>query len=298
MKELANYKNSFENKIKRKEEVPEDARGSLTKDVYTDINDRFYGNNNLTAGSGHHGTLVAGVIGAVRNNNLGIDGIVNDVKIMAIRAVPGGDEHDKDVALAIRYAVDNGAKVINMSFGKPVSPYKQFVDEAVRYAASKGVLLVHGSGNDGKDIDKDIFYPNPVFLDGTTATNYITVGASGDPSTGGYAASFSNYSDKWVDVFAPGMYIYSTANDNIYEAADGTSLASPVVTGVAALIKSYYPQLTPEQIIRIIKNSGTSINEEVPLPGDEKKTIKFSRLSSSGRIINAFEAVKLAEGMK
>ena len=297
LKELTDYKNQLDNKIDRKVNPPQDWRSPLVKDNYTDINDRYYGNNNLATGSGDHGTLVAGVIGAKRHNGIGIDGIADNVRIMAIRAVPGGDEHDKDVALAIRYAVDNGAKIINMSFGKPVSPYKQFVDDAVKYAASKGVLLVHGSGNDGKDISKDIFYPNPIFLDDKKATNYITVGASGDLSNGGYAASFSNYSQQWVDVFAPGVHIYSTAASNRYVAGDGTSLACPVVSGVAALLKSYFPNLTPEQIIDIITRSGTPVNENVALPGDEKKSVEFSSLSSSGKIINAYEAVKLALSM-
>jgi cell wall-associated protease len=294
IQDVTEYKNQLDNQINRKMQVPEDWRSPLVKDNYSDINDRFYGNGNLKMGSGDHGTLVSGVIGAVRNNGIGMDGIADNVRIMVVRAVPGGDEHDKDVALAIRYAVDNGAKIINMSFGKPVSPYKQFVDDAVRYAASKGVLLVHGSGNDGKDITQDVFYPNPVFLDGTKATNYLTIGASGDLSNGGYAASFSNYSSKWVDIFAPGVAIYSTAADNRYVSADGTSLACPVVTGVAALLKSYFPELTPEQLIQIITSSGVSISDDVTLPGDDKKMVKFSSLSSSGKIINAYQAVKLA----
>jgi subtilisin family serine protease len=181
-----------------------------------------------------------------------------------------------------------------MSFGKPVSPYKQFVDDAVRYAASKGVLLVHGSGNEGKDITKDVFYPNPVFINGEKATNYLTVGASGDLSTGGYAASFSNYSHVNVDIFAPGVNIYSTATGNQYKGADGTSLACPVVSGVAALLKSYFPDLSPEQLISIITTSGKPIDTEVTEPGSEDKKVKFFSLSSSGRIINAYEAVKLA----
>lgn len=295
--ELTDYKNQLDNKINRKLVPPEDFRGALTKDRYTDITDSIYGNNDLTTYSNNHGTLVAGTIGAVRNNGLGMDGIADHVRIMAIRAVPGGDEHDKDVALAIRYAVDNGAKVINMSFGKPVSPYKQFVDDAVRYAASKGVLLVHGAGNDGKDITRDVFYPNPQFIDGTVATNYLTVGASGDLSLGGYAAPFSNYSKEWVDIFAPGENIYSTAGNNGYESADGTSLACPVVTGVAALLRSYFPQYSPEQIIQILKTAGQPFEEEVTQPGTDRK-VKFSTLSSSGRIINAYEAVKLALAME
>jgi subtilisin family serine protease len=294
LKEVTDYRNSLKSKVLRKTDPPVDNRGKLTGDRYTDINDRFYGNNNLGTGSGDHGTLVAGVIAAARDNNIGIDGIADNVRIMAIRAVPGGDEHDKDVALAIRYAVDNGASIINMSFGKPVSPYKQFVDDAVKYAASKGVLLIHGSGNDGVDITKDVFYPNPVFLDGSRAQNFLTVGASGDPTTGGYAANFSNYSATEVDLFAPGTYIYSTASGNRYVGADGTSLAAPVVSGVAALLKSYFPELTPTQLVKILKESGQTVEDEVFLPGDPEKKTSFSTLSSSGRIVNAYEAVKLA----
>lgn len=296
--EITNYNGQLESRINRKRQPPEDWRSPLVKDNYTDINDRYYGNNNLKAGSGDHGTMVAGTIAARRNNGTGTDGIADNVRIMAVRAVPGGDEHDKDVALAIRYAVDNGAKIINMSFGKPVSPYKQFVDDAVRYAASKGVLLVHGSGNDGADITTDVFYPNPVFINGKKATNYLTVGASGDESTGGLAAPFSNYSHQSVDIFAPGMYIYSTASNNSYKPADGTSLASPVATGVAALLKSYFPSLTPEQIMQIITTSGQPVAMEVSQPGEHGKKVPFTDLSSSGRIINAYEAVKMALAME
>lgn len=298
LEDVRRYKNDLEAKKKRMEESPEDWRGELTKDRYTDINDRYYGNSNLKEGSGNHGTSVAGVIAAVRNNGIGMDGIADNVRIMAIRAVPGGDEHDKDVALAIRYAVDNGAKIINMSFGKPVSPYKQFVDDAVRYAASKGVLLVHGSGNSAEDVSKNVFYPNPEFLDGQRASNFLTVGASGDLSTGSLSADFSNYSKDWVDVFAPGVYIYCTATNNQYETADGTSLAAPVVAGVAALLKSYFPELSPAEIIRILKESGTSVAEKVKLPGEESKMVYFSDLCTSGKIINAAGAVKLALAKK
>ena len=294
IKEVDNYKTQLQNNINKKTTPPADWRGDMVRDNYTDINDRFYGNNNLKSGSGDHGTMVSGIIGAVRNNSVGVDGIADNVRIMAVRAVPGGDEHDKDVALAIRYAVDNGAKIINMSFGKPVSPYKQFVDDAVRYAESKGVLLIHGSGNDGVDITNNIFYPNPIYLDGKTASNYLTVGASGDPSTGSYAASFSNYSKQAVDIFAPGTNIYSTATDNRYVAADGTSAASPVVTGVAALLKSYFPDLTPAQIIEIINASGSTVDVLVIPPGQGEKKVNFASLSRSGKIVNAYGAVKLA----
>ncbi|MBC7850394.1 MAG: S8 family serine peptidase [Chitinophagaceae bacterium] len=298
LEDIRKYKNNLDANIKRKEEPPIDLRGQLTKDNYTDINDRFYGNSNLKQGSGNHGTAVSGVIAATRNNNMGMEGIADNVRILAVRAVPGGDEHDKDVALAIRYAVDNGAKIINMSFGKPVSPYKHFVDDAVRYAQSKGVLLVHGSGNEGVDVSKQPFYPNPTFLDGKIASNYLTVGASGDESNGGIAATFSNYGNAVVDIFAPGVYIYTTATNNGYEAVDGTSFASPVVAGVAALLKSYFPSLTPEQLVQIICTSGTLIEVSVKVPGTTDQEVSFKTLSTTGRIVNAHEAVKLALAME
>lgn len=292
--ELDTYHNTLLNYRKRKEDLPHDYRGDLTKDKYEDIRDSVYGNNNLQGSSGNHGTHVSGIIGAVRNNNIGVDGIADNVRIMVVRAVPGGDEHDKDVALAIRYAVDNGAKIINMSFGKPVSPYKQMVDDAVKYAAKNGVLLVHGAGNEGENLDENAFYPNPEFLDGGRASNMLTIGASGDYSTdGGLAASFSNYSSKEVDIFAPGVYINSTVANNGYEAYDGTSMASPVAAGVAALLKSYFPKLTPQQLIELIIKTGTPVKEEVTIPHSDKKT-SMSNLCSSGKIINAYEAVKLA----
>lgn len=293
LKEFTDYKLQLIKYRNIKDSLPIDYRGKMTKDNYTDINDKFYGNNNLKQHSGNHGTAVSGTIAAIRNNNMGTDGIMDNVKIMAVRIVPGGDEHDKDVALAIRYAVDNGAQIINMSFGKPASPYKQLVDNAIKYAAKKGVLLVHGSGNDGQNLDEEPFYPSPYFLDGTKATNLLTVGASSDKSLGSTIASFSNYSSKEVDVFAPGVYISTTASNNTYEDPDGTSLATPVAAGVAGLLKSYFPKLTPPQIISIIKRSSRKITEPVNKPGSDEKTT-LSKLCSSGGIINAYEAIKLA----
>ncbi len=290
--EIDSYKNNLLANKKRMEEEPVDYRGAMTKDKYEDITDSVYGNNNLYDHAGNHGTHVSGIIGAVRNNHIGVDGIVDNVRIMFIRAVPGGDEHDKDVALAIRYAVDNGAKIINMSFGKPVSPYKKMVDDAVKYAGERGVLLVHGAGNDAEDIVKEPFYPSPVFMDGTRATNYLTIGASGDYSTGSLTASFSNYG-QLVDIFAPGVYINSTTFSNGYEAFDGTSMASPVAAGVAGLLKSYFPQLTPEQIIDLLMKTGYPVKENVTVPGGDKK-VPMLQLCRSGKIINAYEAVKLA----
>jgi subtilisin family serine protease len=242
-----------------------------------------------------HGTHVAGIIGAVRNNGKGGNGVADNVKIMMLRAVPDGDEHDKDIALAIRYAVDNGAKVVNMSFGKDFSPEKHWVDDAVKYAASKGVLLVHAAGNDGKNIDSAFNFPTPVFAaDSSRATNWITVGASGDPKVGGLVAYFSNYGKQEVDVFAPGVQIYSTIpGGTTYGNLQGTSMASPVVAGLAALVWSYYPNLTPQQVKQVIEQSVTKIPVPVKNPETSKEEL-LSKLSVTGGVVNAYEAVKLA----
>lgn len=280
---------------------PKDYRGEIVKDNYDDFNDKFYGNPDVMASNkgALHGTHVSGIIGAARKNGVGMDGIADNVKIMMLRAVPDGDEHDKDIALAIRYAVDNGAQVINMSFGKSFSPEKKWVDDAVKYAESKGVLLVHAAGNDAKNLDSSYNFPTPVFqADGKRATNWITVGASGDPKAGGLTASFSNYGKKEVDVFAPGVKIYATVpGGNTYQNLQGTSMASPVVAGLAALILEYYPALSPAQVKMVIEKSSQKTTDKVrnPETGD---MVNFTDLSRSGGIINAYEAVKLAATVK
>jgi subtilisin family serine protease len=246
-----------------------------------------------------HGTHVCGIIGADRTNGIGVNGIADNVKIMMVRAVPDGDEHDKDIALAIRYAVDNGAQVINMSFGKSFSPEKKWVDDAVKYAESKGVLLVHAAGNDAKDVDTTWNFPNPVFqADGKRADNWITVGASGDPLTGGLVAEFSNYGKNEVDVFAPGKKIYSTVpTGNNYQNLQGTSMASPVVTGLAALILEYFPSLSAEQVKMVIEKSTTKPTGLVKNP-ETGEDVSLSELSVSGGVVNAYEALKLASTIK
>lgn len=275
---------------------PEDYRAKVVQDNYEDINDRFYGNNDIMAGTPMHGTHVSGIIGAVRNNSLGGDGVADNVQIMTLRAVPDGDEHDKDIANAIRYAVDNGARVVNMSFGKSVSPQKHWVDDAVRYAESKGVLLVHAAGNDAKDLDVNDNFPNPYYNNDTStkAGNWITVGASGDPANGGVTASFSNYGKHGVDVFAPGVQIYSTMpGGDSYGNLNGTSMASPVVAGLAALLMSYFPDLTAAQVKESIEKSVTKIDEQVNRPGTQEK-VPLSELSKYGGVINAYAAVSYA----
>jgi cell wall-associated protease len=299
MKEFTDYYNSQERKAEAMDSPPKNYRAEIVKDNYYDFNDRYYGNPDVMANTPFHGTHVSGIIAAARNNGIGVDGVANDVRIMSIRAVPDGDEYDKDIALAIRYAVDNGAKIINMSFGKGFSPQKKWVDEAVRYAQSKGVLLVHAAGNDGSNIDTIQNYPNPVFADTKMrAPNFITVGASGDPKTGGLAANFSNYGKNEVDVFAPGVKIFSTIpGGTTYGFAQGTSMASPVVAGVAALILSYYPDLTPEQVKYCIEKGAQATDMEVTVPGGETK-VPFSALCRTGGFVNVYESIKIASTLK
>lgn len=282
---------------------PQDFRGEIVQDNYNDINDKYYGNPDVMTGTPTHGTHVSGIIGAARNNGLGMDGVADNVKIMMIRAVPDGDEHDKDIALAIRYAVDNGAKIISMSFGKSFSPEKKWVDDAVKYAAAHDVLLIHAAGNDAKDVDVYDNFPSPDFVDGSgDAKNYITVGASGDATNGGFTASFSNYG-KSVDVFAPGVNIYSTLpGGNVYGKLSGTSMAAPVVAGLAALLLEYFPDLSAVQLKYIIEKSATPITDKVILPGtqgeNEPTMVNLSEISKTGGEINAYNAVKMAMSMK
>ena len=275
--------------------APKEYRKEIVQDDETNINDRFYGNNDIMTATPFHGTHCAGIIAAVRDNGKGINGIADNVRIMMVRAVPDGDEHDKDIANAIRYAVDNGAQIISMSFGKEFSPEKIWVDSAAKYAESKGVLLVQAAGNDAKDVDNSDNFPSPVYLDnGQKATNWITVGASGDPKNGGITASFSNYGKKSVDVFAPGVQIYSTIPGvSNYGNASGTSMACPVVAGTAAFLMEYYPKLSARQIKYIIEKSAVAPDIDVNIPGTKEKT-KLSELSKSGGLLNVYEAIKLA----
>ncbi|MEY4629799.1 MAG: hypothetical protein RLZZ595_2125 [Bacteroidota bacterium] len=299
--ELVQFYEGEKSKVEAVEKEPKRYRAEVVKDNYDDPNDRFYGNNDVMGTDASHGTHVSGIIGASRSNNIGINGVADYVAIMPIRAVPDGDEHDKDVANAIRYAVDNGAWVINMSFGKSFSPEKSWVDEAVKYAESKGVLLVHAAGNDAKNIDYEDNFPSRSFDNDTTKpfSNWITVGASG-ASKKELAAPFSNYGKREVDVFAPGVQIYSTIpGGNTYGEKDGTSMASPVVAGLASLILSYFPELTPQQVISIIKSTTLKIDQKITTkPGTEDEEVSLFDLSSTGGVVNAYEALKLAATTK
>jgi subtilisin family serine protease len=274
-----------------------DPRGIVGDDP-TDLSQRTYGNSDVTGPDALHGTHVAGIIGAVRNNGIGIDGIATAVRIMGVRAVPNGDERDKDIANAIRYAVDNGAQIINMSFGKAYSPQKGAVDDAARYADSKGVLIVHAAGNDGEDVEVSPSFPTPGYLSGGSAVNWIEVGASSWRGGKALAAGFSNYGTKKVDVFAPGVDILSLNVGGGTVRESGTSMAAPVVTGVAAMLMSYYPKLTAADVKRIIMTSAVPYRDVLVVrPGDDEQTVPFGSLSSTGGIVNAYTAVKMAEQM-
>jgi len=265
---------------------------AIVGDNYADLAQRNYGNGDVTGPDAMHGSHVAGIIGAVRGNGIGVDGIATDVSLMMVRTVPDGDERDKDVANAIRYAVDNGAKVINMSFGKAYSPYKADVDDAVKYADAHGVLMIHASGNDGVDLATGRNFPTPVYLGGGSPANWIEVGASSWKGGDHLAADFSNYSGSMVDVFAPGVDILSTVPGSKYERLSGTSMAAPVVTGLAALIMEYYPQFTAAQVKQIILESATRYtNQMVVKPGTENDHVAFGTLSKTGAIVNAYAAL-------
>ncbi|MGM0648322.1 MAG: S8 family serine peptidase [Bacteroidota bacterium] len=263
----------------------------LIGDQVRDITDSIYGNADVNGGTASHGTAVAGIIGASWNN-IGIKGIAPRVKIMPIRAVPGGDEWDKDIALAIRYAVDNGADIINGSFGKMTSPDKDMVDQAIRYAERHDVLIVLGAGNDHKNNDIKPNYPNRFYSDNTEAGNVIVVGASTRESGENLAASFSNYGQQQVDIFAPGVDIQGLNEGNRFRKVSGSSAAAPVVAGVAALIKAYYPDVSAVTIKEIIMETAQDYSQQqVIVPGSDTIKFPFSRLCVSGGIINAFKAI-------
>ena len=269
---------------------------AIVGDNVADLTERKYGNGDIQGPDASHGTHCAGIIGGVRGNGLGADGVAAAVRIMGVRSTPSGDERDKDVANSIRYAVDNGAQIISMSFGKDFSPEKQVVDAAMQYAAQKGVLLVHAAGNSSDNTDETMHFPSPNYLNGKEIPNLITVGASSRFNTQDLAAGFSNYGHQTVDVFAPGVAIYSSTPRDTYATYSGTSMATPVVAGVAAVLKAYFPQLTAVQLKQIILKSAVPYHTQVLKPGT-KTMVDFATLSRTGGIVNLYAAVKMAEQM-
>lgn len=274
-------------------------KGRVNGDDAENMNSKFYGNGNVkpVKKTESHGTHVAGIIAAERNNGKGANGVANNVKIMSIRAVPNGDEYDKDVALAIRYAVDNGAKVINGSFGKSFSPHSDWVRDAIKYASDKDVIFVHAAGNDSNNVDVEPNFPDDNVNGQEVSNSYIRVGALEPKYGSNLVAGFSNYGKQNVDVFAPGAKVYSTTPQNEYDTKGGTSMAAPAVAGVAALIRSYYPKLTAAQVKLIIMDSGLPIKTKVVVGGDTSNVKTFTDLSKSGRIVNAYNALIMAAKM-
>jgi subtilisin family serine protease len=267
---------------------------TIVGDNPDDFNDRDYGNSDVRAKNGRtHGTHVSGIIAAKRHNSIGINGAANNVKIMAIRNTPSGDEYDKDVALGVYYAVDNGAKVINMSFGKQFSPHSDWVRDAIAYASKNDVLIVAAAGNEAQNTDKINYFPNDQINNGEEVSNtFLKVGSNGPKYGSTLVAGYSNYGKNTVDIFAPGSQIYSTYPKNSYEFASGTSMAAPLVAGIAALIFSQYPGLSATQVKQILMTSGVAINKKVVL--ENGRIEPFSELSKTGKLVNAYNALLMA----
>ena len=287
--------NSLHIRYEYKLNMDYDCRSIIGDDPY-DLQDRFYGNQTVFVPGQYHGTSVAGVIGATRSNGIGSNGITNNVELMIIRAIPAGDERDKDVANAIYYAVDNGANIINMSFGKPYSPNQSHVEEAIRYAEENGVLLISGSGNDGSNKDENPRYPNKFYLNEGECSSWINVGSTSWRVDSTFIAPFSNYGDKSVDIMAPGTDILSLFPNNETFITEGTSISAPMVSGVAALVWSYFPELKAQEVKDILIESVEYFGDcVVLLPGSSDKKVLFKELSKTGGIVNAYKAILLAD---
>ncbi|MDD7885981.1 S8 family peptidase [Flavivirga sp. 57AJ16] len=274
-------------------------KGRVNGDDPDDMSTTSYGNGNVkpVKKSESHGTHVAGIIAAERNNGKGANGVANNVALMSIRAVPNGDEYDKDIALAIRYAVDNGAQIINGSFGKSYSPHSDWVRDAIAYAGKKDVLIVHAAGNDSKDVDTEPNFPDDNVNGQEVSDTYIRVGALAPKYGSGLIAGFSNYGKKNVDVFAPGAKVYSTTPENEYDTKGGTSMAAPAVAGVAALIRSYYPKLSAAQVKQILMDSGLAVKTKVVVGGNTDDVRSFADLTKSAKMVNAYNALIMASKM-
>ncbi len=271
---------------------------SIVGDNYANQTEKYYGNNDIKGPDALHGTHVAGIIAAIRNNDKGMDGVADNVRIMGVRAVPNGDERDKDVANAIIYAVDNGASIINMSFGKSYSWNKTIVDNAVKYAEKHDVLLVHAAGNSSENTDVENNFPRDKYdkaglFKPKNCRTWLEIGALSWKPGEDATARFSNFGKVNVDIFAPGVDIYATAPDGEYASLSGTSMASPVTAGVAGILRSYFPELSARQVKDIIMTSAVPVTYKVKQPG-EKTTVNFSSLCQTGGIVSAYKAVELA----
>lgn len=275
--------------INRLEAQIKGAENSLKYSYNVDYNPqegigKKYGNNDVNGLASFHGTHVAGIIAAEWDNGKGMMGTGggSNVKIMGVRIVPDGDERDQDVANGIRYAVDNGAKILNMSFGKLVDDNSPLVMDAFKYAESKNVLIVKAAGNNNLDVDQTTLYPLTLVNGKQYSPTTITVGAN-TRDADDLRARFSNWGRAAVDVFGPGTQIYSTVpGTNKYQFAQGTSMASPAVAGVAALVWSHYPKLTAKDIKQILIET---VN----------KNDQLKEYAVSGGVVDSYKAVQRAE---
>ena len=291
MGDLNEYISGKEQSAISMDNAPEDLRKNIIQDQYENFKDQYYGNNNITGPNAKHGTHVAGLAAGIVDTIVSNATFINPIRIMGVRVVPDGDEYDKDVALGIRYAVNNGAKIINMSFGKSFSPEQPWVDSAIRYAASKDVLIIHSAGNESYDLNVKSVYPNPystVFKD--KANNLITVGASSDPIIAeSILTDFSNYGNQIVDVLSPGNKIYSSLPNQNYGYLNGTSMSAPILSHIAALIRSYFPKLSAIEVKTILLQSCWKPEDEntlFPIP-QKDQVKKLNEMSAEGGIINA-----------
>ncbi len=274
---MEGHQEQFDLMRKRIEGIEKDRdKRLLMGDDMKDIDDRFYGNRILQTEDCEHGTIVAGIIAGQGKSAGSPQGIYPEARLMIIRAVPNGDEYDKDVATAIRYAVDNGAKIINLSLGKYNSPQADMVSQAIAYAARKDVLLLQSAGNNARNIDSLSYFPASKDKKGKVFPNYMRVGASDKQ---GKPCSFSNYGKEEVDVFAPGVEVTSVTVGGRYTQSQGTSIASPAAAATAAIIRSYFPRLKAAQVKNIL------IETARPLPSN-----KYCR----GGVIDALRAVESA----
>jgi subtilisin family serine protease len=291
--ELDSYVKSLNERLDYYLNIDFDGRAVVGDDP-DNLEDRDYGDNNVMPKNGSsHGTHVSGIIAGVRDNGIGMNGAADKVKIMAIRNTPNGDEYDKDVALGVYYAVNNGAKIINMSFGKGFSPHSDWVRDAIAYAAKKGVLIVAAAGNNSENTDEKQYYPNDQVGTGVEVSDtFIKVGSSTNVHSSDVVSGFSNYGKITVDLFSPGSGIYSTTPENKYRFLQGTSMASPLVAGVAALVMSQYPKLSAAEVKEVLMNSGLPLDLEINL--GEDSVVPFSGLSKSGKLVNAYNALIMA----
>jgi thermitase len=233
-----------------------------------------------TMASHWHGTHVAGTIAAEQNNGIGIAGVANNVKIMAIRTVPDdADELDSDVVEAYLYAANNGAKVINCSFGKAKNEGGMVVRDTINKISSKGVLVVISAGNDSSGPfswhNNDVDPKYPAAFD---SANSLVIASS---AAGGELSSFSNVGKVSVDVASPGSKIYSTVPGNKYSMASGTSMAAPNASGVAAMVMGYYPMLKNTSVKKVLMDSVTKV------PAFADKMVSGGRLNLKTALTNA-----------